>query len=64
MGKPYLDVAPPQCASSRITPHQQLFGKTSHPPYSPDLAPVYFFLFSKLETILKRGHFQTIEKIQ
>jgi hypothetical protein len=28
-----------------------------HPPYSPDLAPADFFLFSKLKTTLKRRRF-------
>ncbi len=35
-----------------------------HPPYSPDLASAYFFLFPKLNTTLKERHFQTIEEIQ
>jgi len=35
-----------------------------HPPFSPDLAPADFLLFSKLKTILKRRRFQTIEEIQ
>ena len=35
-----------------------------HPPYSPDLAPADFFLFSKLKTTLKGRRFQTIGEIQ
>jgi len=35
-----------------------------HPPYSPDLAPADFFVFSKLKTTLKGRRFQTIEEIQ
>jgi len=35
-----------------------------HPPYSPDLAPVDFFLFPKLKTTLKGRRFQIIEEIQ
>jgi transposase len=35
-----------------------------HPPYSPELAPVDFFLFPKLKTTLKGRRFQTIEVIQ
>jgi len=35
-----------------------------HLPYSPDLAPVDFFLFPKLKTTLKGCHFQTIEENQ
>ena len=69
MGKPDLNVAPRQCAGSRIAPHPHLSGKTStpavpHPPSSPDLDPADFFLFPKLKTTLKGRHFQTIEEIQ
>ena len=35
-----------------------------HPPYSPDLTPADFFLFSKLKTTLKGPRFQTIDEIQ
>jgi len=35
-----------------------------HSPYSPDLAPVEFFLFLKLKTALKGRRFQTIEEIK
>ena len=35
-----------------------------HPPYSPDLAPGDYFLFSKLKFSLKGRHFQTVEEIQ
>jgi len=63
-----LDVAPRQCAGSRVAPHPQLSGKNRtsviiHPPYSPDLAPADFFLFPKLKTTLKGRRFQTIEEI-
>jgi len=34
-----------------------------HPPYSPDIAPSDFFLFSKLKMKLKGRRFQT-EEIQ
>ena len=34
------------------------------PPYSPDLAPVDFFLFPKLESTLKVRQFQTVEEIE
>jgi len=34
-----------------------------HPPYLPDLAPSYFFLFLKLKVKLKGRRFQT-EEIQ
>jgi transposase len=33
------------------------------PPYSPDLAPVDFFLFPKLKSTLKSHQFQMIEEI-
>ena len=35
-----------------------------HPPYSPDLAPSDFFLFTKLIMKLKGRRFQTLEEIQ
>jgi len=35
-----------------------------HPPYSPDLAPSDFSLFSKLKMKLKGRRFQTVEEIQ
>jgi hypothetical protein len=34
------------------------------PPYSPDLAPADFFLFSKLKCILKGRRFDTFNEIQ
>ena len=69
MGKPDFDVAPRQCAGSRVAPHPHFSGKNQtpvvpHPPYSPDLAPTDFFLFPKLKTTLKGRGFQTIEEIQ
>ena len=35
-----------------------------HPPYSPELAPCNFYLFSKLNSKLMGHHFRTIENIQ
>jgi hypothetical protein len=35
-----------------------------HPPYSPDLTPCDFFLFSKKKLKLKGYRFDTIEEIQ
>ena len=35
-----------------------------HPPYSPDLDPAHFFLFSKLRTTLKGRRFQNIGEIK
>ena len=34
------------------------------PPYSPDLAPADFFLFSKLKSSLKGRRFQKVEEIE
>jgi len=34
------------------------------PPYSPDLAPVDFFLFPKWKSSLKGRRFQTVEEIE
>ena len=69
MGKPDLDVAPRQCAGSRVAPHPRYLAKhqtpvVPHTPYSSDLAPADFFLFPKLKTTLKGRRFQTIEEIQ
>ena len=36
----------------------------SHPPHSPDLAPVDFFLFPNLKTTLKGRRFQAVDEIQ
>ena len=35
-----------------------------HPPYSPDLAPMDFFLFPRLKGVLKDQHFSDITEIQ
>jgi hypothetical protein len=35
-----------------------------HPPYSPDLAPSDFFLFTKIKEILKRRHFDYTKNIK
>jgi transposase len=35
-----------------------------HPPYSPDLAPYYFFLFPRLKSTLKGKRFQDVADIQ
>lgn len=34
------------------------------PPYSPDLVPYDFFLFSRLKNLLRGHHFESIEEIQ
>jgi transposase len=36
----------------------------SHPPYSPDLAPVEFFLFPTVKSALKGNRFQDVEDIK
>jgi len=66
VGKVDLDVAPRQCAGSRVAPRQQLSGKTSDIRCTSStlfsgLSPSKFFLFPKLKTTLKRRRFQTIE---
>jgi hypothetical protein len=35
-----------------------------HLPYSPDLAPTYFWLFSKLKSVLKGKRFSDIEDLK
>jgi transposase len=35
-----------------------------NPPYSPDLAPSYFFLSLKIKEILKGKHFDDIDDIR
>nr|QXJ78552.1 putative DD34D transposase [Schlechtendalia chinensis] len=34
------------------------------PPYSPNLAPLDFFLFPRLKTRMKSNHFETVDKIK
>lgn len=35
-----------------------------HPPLSPDLAPVEFYLFPKVNTALKGTHYQSVEGVK
>lgn len=35
-----------------------------HPPYSTDLAPSNFWLFPRLQTVLKGTHFPSVEEIK
>jgi len=35
-----------------------------HPAYSPDVAPIDFFLFPKIKEILKGRHFDDTDKIR
>ena len=69
MGKPDLDVAPRQCACSRVALYPHLSGETSgirrtHSTLFSGLSPSKVFLFPKLKTTLKGRSFQTIEEIQ
>ncbi|GFV68021.1 uncharacterized protein TNCV_1873031 [Trichonephila clavipes] len=36
--------------------------QVAHPPYSPDMSPPDFFLFSKIKNTLKGHRFQDIEQ--
>jgi len=45
------------CAKNQMTVLPQ-------PPYSPDLVPANFFMFSKLKSVLKGRRFDTIEEIK
>ena len=38
--------------------------QVTQPPYSPDLVPCDFWLFSKLKSPLKGKRFQTFDEIQ
>ena len=35
-----------------------------HPPYSPDLAPCDFYLFPKINSVLKGTHFVSVESVK
>ena len=35
-----------------------------HPPYSPGLAPCYFYLFPKIKSVLKGTHFVLVENVK
>jgi hypothetical protein len=66
VGKPDLDVAPSQCAGSRVAPHLAKFQTSvvAHQPFSPHLGAADFFMFPKLNTILNGRRFQSIVEIQ
>lgn len=36
----------------------------SQPPYSPDVAPPDFFLFSRLKLLMKGRHFETVDNVK
>jgi histone-lysine N-methyltransferase SETMAR len=40
---------------------QKSITEIEHPPYSPDLAPNDFWLFSKIEFALKKRRFQDLD---
>ena len=65
----HLDAAPRQRPISYGSLHQRIFGRKKHScgssaPYSPDLSPCDFFLFSWLKNHLKGRHFGTLTNIQ
>jgi hypothetical protein len=35
----------------------------AHPPYSPDLAPSYFYLFGHVQNLLRGESFETEERL-
>jgi histone-lysine N-methyltransferase SETMAR len=39
------------------------FRRIAHPPYSPDLAPCDFFLFSAMKHVFAGQHFATIDDL-
>ena len=58
MDEPELGVGPRQCTSSLVIPVHNFLAKNEmtvvpQPPYSPDLAPADFFMFSKLKSTVK-----------
>ena len=69
MGNWWLAALSQQCTRTRITSSAEILVKhqitqVTQPPYSPDLAPCNFWLFSKLKLPLKGKRFQTISEIQ
>jgi hypothetical protein len=64
-----LAASPWQRPVSRFLSHPAFSGETPqgchpHPPYSPDLAPCDFFLFTKMKLKLKGCRFDTIKEIK
>ncbi|XP_037800650.1 histone-lysine N-methyltransferase SETMAR-like [Penaeus monodon] len=58
-----------KCTRPQLYPCFQLFDEMGiktvhHPPYSPDLAPCDFWLFSKLKDNLSGSRFETIEEMK
>jgi hypothetical protein len=64
-----LDSRRQQCTLSPSTSHSWVSRQPQHviasaPPYSPDLAPVDFFLFPKMKMQLKGHRIHTVAEIQ
>ena len=69
MGNWWLAALSWQCSCSYIMSHEEFFVKhqITHMiqlPYSPDLAPCNFLLFSKLKSPLKGKRFQTVMRFR
>ena len=43
---------------------QKMVAVLDHPPYSPDLAPVYFLLFPRLKAAIKGARFADVNAIK
>ena len=57
----HQDIASPHTpASTRLEINLIGFGTVSHPPYSPDLAPVDFFVFPSIKKQLKGRKFKSL----
>ena len=35
-----------------------------HPPFSPDLAPCYFYLFPKIKSVVKGTRFESVDAVK
>jgi transposase len=67
--KTRLDFAPRQRASPQRFVCKAILANHNitvleHPPYSPDLAPCYFFFFPKIKSVLKGTHFLSVEDVK
>ena len=58
----YISPASQTVIREFLTKHQTT--AVPQPPYSPDLAPADFFLFSNLKSSLKGRRFQTVEETE
>jgi [histone H3]-lysine36 N-dimethyltransferase SETMAR len=60
----HQDNAPPHTASSTQLEIDVLgFQRLSHPPYSPDLAPMDFRVFPEVKSQLRGSHFDSGEEL-